>query len=237
VLGGEAFVGALVRGTRRGADSKAWPQAAAVRAVRRRTAPATRRSRTCTTSSHLSPNHHRRKPDHSMPTSSPLAGHLGPCDRGLRAEVHRRWPVPGSRRRRRADRRQQAARHRAALRLSPRHEMTAAPPRPNIDRAVAARVGAHVEGRRLRRSRRLGGQPVRPSGWNDTDAAIVRVLVERLERGLDRSGWLKELVDVADAARKRGDFPPDYQAQLIEEMCGATTRATKLRKSGRTGVT
>lgn len=64
------------------------------------------------------------------------------------------------------------------------------------------------------------GKPSSLPGWKATDAAILRVLVERLERGLDRPGWLTELIDITDAARCRGDFPPDYQAQLIEEMCG-----------------
>ncbi len=64
------------------------------------------------------------------------------------------------------------------------------------------------------------GKPSALPGWNETDHAIVRVLVHRLERGLDRPGWLKELIALTDTARKCGDFPPDYQAQIIEEMCG-----------------
>lgn len=64
------------------------------------------------------------------------------------------------------------------------------------------------------------GKPSALPGWKAANAAIVQVLCRRLESGLNRPGWLSQLVSVIDAERSTDRFPPDYQAQLIEEMCG-----------------
>lgn len=63
----------------------------------------------------------------------------------------------------------------------------------------------------------------RPSalpGWKALNAAIVRVLRKRLEDFLHRDAWLAQVVERIDDARRANRFPPEYQAQLIEEMCG-----------------
>ena len=64
------------------------------------------------------------------------------------------------------------------------------------------------------------GKPTALPGWKAANAAIVQVLGRRLESALCRPGWLSQLVPVIDADRDADCFPPDYQAQLIEEMCG-----------------
>ena len=68
-----------------------------------------------------------------------------------------------------------------------------------------------------------GVSAVRPSalpGWKAVNAAIVQVLDRRLETALNRPGWLTEIIPVIDTERGADRFPPDYQAQLIEEMSG-----------------
>jgi tetratricopeptide (TPR) repeat protein len=64
------------------------------------------------------------------------------------------------------------------------------------------------------------GKPSSLPGWFDTNKAIVEVLANRLESSLDRPGWLSNLVQLIDGERNAEHFPPDYQAQIIEEMCG-----------------
>lgn len=57
-------------------------------------------------------------------------------------------------------------------------------------------------------------------GWFETNASIFEALCLRLESGTERSKWLAEVKPLVEAVRRAGHFPPDYQAQLIEEMCG-----------------
>lgn len=64
------------------------------------------------------------------------------------------------------------------------------------------------------------GKPSLLPGWLGTNKAIVEVLANRLESSLDRPGWLSGLVQLIDEERTAKHFPPDYQAQIIEEMCG-----------------
>ncbi len=64
------------------------------------------------------------------------------------------------------------------------------------------------------------GKPSALPGWHATNASIVEVLCRRLEAATNRRGWLSELVPAIDVERGAGRFPPEYQAQLIEEMCG-----------------
>lgn len=64
------------------------------------------------------------------------------------------------------------------------------------------------------------GKPSSLPGWFDTNKAIVEVLANRLESSLDRPVWLSDLVKLIDDERNAEHFPPDYQAQIIEEMCG-----------------
>ncbi len=68
-----------------------------------------------------------------------------------------------------------------------------------------------------------GVSAARPSalpGWKPLNAAIFRALRLRLEGGIDRQDWLAEPEAYIDAERRADRFPPDYQAQVIEEMCG-----------------
>jgi hypothetical protein len=64
------------------------------------------------------------------------------------------------------------------------------------------------------------GQPTALPGWKPLNAAIFRALRKRLEAALERSDWLAEVESILDSEREADRFPPDYQAQVIEEMCG-----------------
>lgn len=56
--------------------------------------------------------------------------------------------------------------------------------------------------------------------WKEMNADIWMVLRDRLETAIDKPGWLGQLQPIIDSKRKADVFPPAYQAQLIEEMCG-----------------
>src|SRR5579872_6398063 len=64
------------------------------------------------------------------------------------------------------------------------------------------------------------GPPASLPGWKPLNAAIFRALRLRLETGLGRKDWLALIESDLDADRRADRFPPDYQAQVIEEMCG-----------------
>ena len=64
------------------------------------------------------------------------------------------------------------------------------------------------------------GRPSALPGWKPLNAAISHALCHRLESSLDRPGWLADIAPLVDAERDADRFPPEYQAQLIEEMCG-----------------
>lgn len=64
------------------------------------------------------------------------------------------------------------------------------------------------------------GNPSALPGWKAVNAAIAEALCRRIESSIDRPGWLSPLIPVIDTERGADRFPPDYQAQLIEEMCG-----------------
>jgi hypothetical protein len=52
------------------------------------------------------------------------------------------------------------------------------------------------------------------------NAAMVQALCSRIKSALNMPGWVSQLIPVIDAERETKRFPPDYQAQLIEEMSG-----------------
>jgi tetratricopeptide (TPR) repeat protein len=58
-------------------------------------------------------------------------------------------------------------------------------------------------------------------GWYDLNAWIVDALRDRIEAYLGRSGYLAPIVEAVAARRTADRFPPDYQAQILEENCGA----------------
>ena len=58
-------------------------------------------------------------------------------------------------------------------------------------------------------------------GWKPLNKAIIEALTARLESALGwRASRLGEFNRLATAMLDSGHFPPEYQAQLIEEMCG-----------------
>ncbi len=62
--------------------------------------------------------------------------------------------------------------------------------------------------------------PTSLPGWKPLNAAIFRALRKRLETGVERKDWLLRMEALLDSQRDADKFPPDYQAQVIEEMCG-----------------
>jgi len=64
------------------------------------------------------------------------------------------------------------------------------------------------------------GPPSSLPGWYRLNEQIMTALRMRLEAGLARESWLADVVSNVSTLRTAGRFPPDYQAQLIEEMCG-----------------
>lgn len=64
------------------------------------------------------------------------------------------------------------------------------------------------------------GNPSAIPGWKPLNAAIVRALSHRINSALNRHDWLAEVGSMLDTERDADRFPPEYQAQLIEEMCG-----------------
>jgi len=64
------------------------------------------------------------------------------------------------------------------------------------------------------------GWPSALPGWTALNALIVDALCTRLESALQRPGAFRELRTRIDAQRSAARFPPEYQAQIIEEMCG-----------------
>lgn len=63
------------------------------------------------------------------------------------------------------------------------------------------------------------GNPAALPGWEPLNSAIVHALTQRLEAALDRPGWLTHVAPNVDTVRK-ARFPPEYQAEVIEAMCG-----------------
>ena len=64
------------------------------------------------------------------------------------------------------------------------------------------------------------GKPSALPGWRQLNEGIVGALRTRLETAVERQDWLKDVALRVGGLRDAGQFPPDYQAQIIEEMCG-----------------
>jgi tetratricopeptide (TPR) repeat protein len=64
------------------------------------------------------------------------------------------------------------------------------------------------------------GWPSALPSWKPLNRAITDALRQRLEAGLQRPDWLAQVITSVDEQRSADRFPPEYQAQLIEEMCG-----------------
>ena len=64
------------------------------------------------------------------------------------------------------------------------------------------------------------GKPTALPGWWHMNSIIVDALAEKLENSLERKNWLANIIPIITATREANAFPPDYQAQLIHEMCG-----------------
>jgi NAD-dependent SIR2 family protein deacetylase len=57
-------------------------------------------------------------------------------------------------------------------------------------------------------------------GWKALNEDIFRALRRRQEAFLERDGWLEAFEKQLTDQRRNDVFPPDYQAQIVEEICG-----------------
>ena len=64
------------------------------------------------------------------------------------------------------------------------------------------------------------GKPSALPGWRQLNEEILGALRMRLATAVERQDWLKDVALRVGGLRDAGQFPPDYQAQIIEEMCG-----------------
>ena len=65
------------------------------------------------------------------------------------------------------------------------------------------------------------GKPSALPSWKPLNKLIAQALRERLESALRwKQQYLEEVMSSIDKEREDNRFPPEYQAQLIEEMCG-----------------
>lgn len=87
-------------------------------------------------------------------------------------------------------------------------------PRWLVDQAKSRRVvvmaGAGVS----------AGPPSALPGWHQLNRMIVAALGERVDGYLGRAGYTADVCAAIDARRTAGAFPPDYQAQILEENSG-----------------
>ena len=56
-------------------------------------------------------------------------------------------------------------------------------------------------------------------GWNELQHQIAVALAARLEH-FGSDSWLAEDIETLKQIRHANQFPPEYQAQIIEEVCG-----------------
>src|ERR1700753_2764857 len=66
----------------------------------------------------------------------------------------------------------------------------------------------------------LAGAPTSLSRLKPANAAIFRALRDRFESVLNAKDWLLRPEQALESKRQEELFPPDYQAQVIEEVCG-----------------
>jgi len=64
------------------------------------------------------------------------------------------------------------------------------------------------------------GKPSALPGWKPLNAAIFHALAQRLQAGISGRIDFEQLESLVENERNFNRFPPDYQAQLIYEMCG-----------------
>ncbi|MEO6915144.1 MAG: SIR2 family protein [Chitinophagaceae bacterium] len=64
------------------------------------------------------------------------------------------------------------------------------------------------------------GAPSSLPGWYSLNASIAKALCRRLDEYLEENNWLTQFIPIIEKHRDRGSFPPDYQAQVVEEICG-----------------
>ena len=64
------------------------------------------------------------------------------------------------------------------------------------------------------------GTPSKLPNWFQLNQMIVSALGERVDSYVRRPGYSAEVRASIDSRRDAETFPPDYQAQILEENCG-----------------
>jgi hypothetical protein len=79
------------------------------------------------------------------------------------------------------------------------------------DRKLVVLAGAGVS----------SASPTNLPGWFKINQMIVEALCIRIESYLGRKNYLYQIRASIDQRRNNNNFPPDYQAQLLEEYAGS----------------
>lgn len=66
-----------------------------------------------------------------------------------------------------------------------------------------------------------GAVPSSLPGWYGINSMIVSALSERIDAYIGKPSYTAKVRAAIDARRNDNGFPPDYQAQILEENCGA----------------
>jgi len=64
------------------------------------------------------------------------------------------------------------------------------------------------------------GPPSSLPGWYELNRMIVSALCERIDSYLGKAEYTSAVREAIDTRRSANFFPPDYQAQILEETCG-----------------
>ncbi len=64
------------------------------------------------------------------------------------------------------------------------------------------------------------GKPTALPGWKLLNELIAQALQQRLESIIDKAGRFDSIMRQLEEDRDADRFPPEYQAQIIEEVCG-----------------
>jgi len=91
------------------------------------------------------------------------------------------------------------------------------------DLQIPAALIAAARARKLVGLAGAGVSAAKPSllpGWYQLNERIVAALCRRIEDYRGREDYLRPLRETLSARRTADRFPPDYQAQILEERCG-----------------
>ena len=93
----------------------------------------------------------------------------------------------------------------------------------NIEIEIPKELYTHAKNHKIVIMVGAGVSSIPPSSlpnWNELNSMITSALCQRIETYLDRPGYTEDIRKGIDIKRSENLFPPDYQAQIVEELCG-----------------